>query len=525
MTADGSFGTLVESTNVVKSRSVGPTSMTTGHTVRAVAAASVIAMLLLATAPVSDAATVENTDVRAPSVDFYADVPSSFDMRDHYTVTPVKDQGIYQMCDFFATAACLEQLLLLEGYGERDLSELFIAGSVFTGYGEPSGDGGDEMWTTVYPSDYIFGSYSWLSALCLIDWRSAPIADGLAPVTDFTQDYVSDPGLLSEAIARITGFKVLDPQVDADAVKSMIMAGYAGSMMIDASGYTVMNGEMTCNVPWDSAINHTVAVVGWDDDYPKENFYLQPESDGAWLVKNSFGTSFGTYDGDGYMWVSYESFIAPIVLFYDSCEPASDSRHLYSYDHGSSIGSDMAFEGSATAANVFTATADQVLDAVSFTTFSMSDATYSVQVYVDLRDPSDPTSGTPALGAPVTGEIWAAGAYMVDLGTEVDLEEGVTFSVVVTFEGDGTVYVPLDTDEDEVLMGVPEYYCRPVASAGESFVLSDDGWVDVSADGTTNVRIKAYATDSDDGTSMIGAAVAVAVVAIVAAIAWLAPRR
>lgn len=37
--------------------------------------------------------------------------------------------------------------------------------------------------------------------------------------------------------------------------------------------------------------NHAVTVVGWDDDYSKENFLEghQPEHDGAWIVKNSWG--------------------------------------------------------------------------------------------------------------------------------------------------------------------------------------------------------------------------------------------
>ena len=38
--------------------------------------------------------------------------------------------------------------------------------------------------------------------------------------------------------------------------------------------------------------NHEVCIVGWDDNYPKSNFKTQPSGDGAWLAKNSYGTSF-----------------------------------------------------------------------------------------------------------------------------------------------------------------------------------------------------------------------------------------
>lgn len=42
----------------------------------------------------------------------------------------------------------------------------------------------------------------------------------------------------------------------------------------------------------DKIPNHAVCIVGWDDSYPKENFnegHL-PEGDGAWIVKNSWGS-------------------------------------------------------------------------------------------------------------------------------------------------------------------------------------------------------------------------------------------
>lgn len=489
-----------------------------------IAAVVLVAVMILAVAiPISEAAAVDSDKVEAPDTGLSAPLPSSYDLRDHYDVTPVKDQLEYGTCTQFATMSSLEQLLLRDGYGQHDLSELYLAGSQYTGYGAPSGSGGDEFWTVIEPSEQAFGSYSWLTALRLIDWAGGPIEEDLAPYGDREPDYVSDPSLEDEAVAHVTGFRFIDPISDPDTVKAMVMDGYAGIMMLDASGMYPLDGTLTCNVPMDTPINHAVAVVGWDDDYPRDGFYIPAEEDGAWLVKNSMGTSLGIYEGDGYMWVSYGSSIMPGVLFLDDCEDASESRHLYSYDHGLSVGSDMAFDGRATAANVFTATGDQVVDAVSFTTLSMSDVSYTVQVYRDLRDPGDPTSGTPCIFGGIRGSIDAAGAYQIDLGDGVRVSEGETFSVVVSFEGDGTVYVPLDTDEDLYSLGTEECHFRPSANAGESFVMVDGQWTDVSADGSTNVRIKAYANDAEDGDS--GVLAALAVVMIAAVVVALTSRR
>lgn len=52
----------------------------------------------------------------------------------------------------------------------------------------------------------------------------------------------------------------------------------------------------------DETPNHDVVVVGWDDNFPKENFTIQPEGDGAFICKNSWGEEFGD---DGYFYVSY----------------------------------------------------------------------------------------------------------------------------------------------------------------------------------------------------------------------------
>ena len=35
--------------------------------------------------------------------------------------------------------------------------------------------------------------------------------------------------------------------------------------------------------------NHAVSIIGWDDEYSKENFKIKPTIDGAWIVRNSWG--------------------------------------------------------------------------------------------------------------------------------------------------------------------------------------------------------------------------------------------
>ena len=53
---------------------------------------------------------------------------------------------------------------------------------------------------------------------------------------------------------------------------------------------------------------HAIELVGWDDNYDASNFSTSrngsvPQSNGAWLVKNSWGKNNAL---DGYFWISYE---------------------------------------------------------------------------------------------------------------------------------------------------------------------------------------------------------------------------
>ena len=38
-------------------------------------------------------------------------------------------------------------------------------------------------------------------------------------------------------------------------------------------------------------LNHAVVIVGWDDNYDKSNFLQKPKNNGAFLVRNSWGTN------------------------------------------------------------------------------------------------------------------------------------------------------------------------------------------------------------------------------------------
>lgn len=201
--------------------------------------------------------------------------------------------------------------------------------------------------------------------------------------------------------------------------------------------------------------NHAVTLVGWDDDYPKDNFnssangrggnsHNPPEENGAWLVRNSWTAgkaSLGSYYS--YFWISYEdnglNFGTPEVYAFRMQKAASDYNYFYdTLTHGNSY---FTVHGAPIeSANIFQACGntegDEKLESVTvqlFTLDELDDRKYTLDIYTDLTDYSKPDSGKKA--ATVTGVFPAKGLYTIELDEPVELKKGSLFSAVVTMNG------------------------------------------------------------------------------------------
>lgn len=266
--------------------------------------------------------------------------------------------------------------------------------------------------------------------------------------------------------------------------------------------------------------NHEVIIVGWDDNYPAENFGhssagLTPSGDGAWLCRNSYGSDWG--DG-GYFWVSYYDAsvcagsggsISSRVTVLDFAD-ANHYDNNYEYDGAAILhyirdtidgrGVSTLNADSSTRrwyANIFTASAGEsardteLLRAVSTYTYR-ANVPYTVEIYTHLETADSPTSGT--LAATISGTFTHAGYHTVELPEPLTLEQGEMFSVVfrVSMASDNSVFVPGCSTSSV-------WYSVNDSGAGQSFVsLDGNGWVDCqSLSGKPNVRIKAF-TDTQD---------------------------
>lgn len=312
----------------------------------------------------------------------------------------VRNQGGYGTCWAFSTIACMEINLMKKGYGETDLSELqliyFATHSVKDKLGGLTGD--DYVYTDTDINYLMRGGNYEMAVNTLSDWLSAAREES-APYE--TAADVLDTGLSDELayadVAHLQNYRSYNLQ-NMEDVKQAVMdygavgisyyaytySGFASNQYYnaDTAGYYCYDEQTT---------NHAVTVVGWDDDYPAQNFPTAPEGNGAWIVRNSWGSDFGE---DGYFYISYydQSLSGSAVAF--EAEPADNYDNNYQYD-GSAFAM-MTGKQQFKAANVFTAKANEngteQIAAASFEVMAKQ-MDYTVSIYTGLTDVDNPESG------------------------------------------------------------------------------------------------------------------------------------
>lgn len=98
---------------------------------------------------------------------------------------------------------------------------------------------------------------------------------------------------------------------DRDTVKTAVYnyGAAVGNFSYESQYYNYNTGAYCCDfegLTTSQLRGHAITILGWDDDYSRENFNEdhRPDVDGAWLCKNSWGEGWSA-DG-GYFWISYE---------------------------------------------------------------------------------------------------------------------------------------------------------------------------------------------------------------------------
>lgn len=437
--------------------------------------------------------------------------PENYDLRDEGFVSPVRNQNPYGTCWTFAAMASMESTAMklldaesadlaewdLAYYGYVDESQELVAFEDYEATDFNPGTGDPRDWSVNSGGD-DFKAAAILSRWTGPAWETDLPYCGNAP--DGTE---ADAYHLSDVMFLYYDRDTRYAPVSIENVKYTLMnygavsvGVYADSGWSDEENPTPYFNLVTsaAYIPQDNtddlevgSANHAVNIVGWDDNYSRENFAIRPDNDGAWIVRNSWGTNWGD---EGYFYLSYEDAVLDTGAAYVSA-PADNYGHIYQYDPlglCSMYGLD---SETAWMANTFVAEGIQALGAISFYA-STVDTEYEISVFTDVD--GNPTDGSLALHAQ-TGILHMPGYRTVELDDPVLLSAGQTFSVVVKLTTPGYNY-PIAI---EYAMTNPYYNYSGKASAhpGESYISSDGlAWTDTTIqNATANVCLKAFTND------------------------------
>ena len=378
---------------------------------------------------------------------FNGTLPARYNLAENGFVTDVKNQQDSGNCWAFAALASLETCVLKASnktfnFSVENMKNLI---EMYSAYG--------------WKMETNEGGYNGMSMGYLASW--------LGPV-NATLDPFDDKGTLSPLLdseMHIQNIYVLPARTsytDNDAIKEAILK-YGGlyASYYHSAGY--LNSKTNAYYdPYTGNGNHAITVVGWDDNYSKNNFYTAPAGDGAFIVKNSWGSSWGD---NGYFYISYYD----RVLFAVNKDNQAFTyilndtvRYTKNYQYDVAGMTDYLITGKKTVwyQNIYNATGNEAIAAVS--TFFNTTVDYEISIYVN-----------DVLQLTQNGRHEGSGYYTIPLKEYVPVAVGDIFKIVVKLANPQNGYAAVPISEQ---LSTTRCYYAP----GVSY-FSNDGkkWTDL----------------------------------------------
>ncbi len=330
-------------------------------------------------------------------------LPTSYDLREKDRISSIRNQGRYGTCWAFGALTAMESSLLPEERYMFSVDHMSMSNS----FNVTQYDGGE----------YTMGM-AYLAA-----WQG-PVYE----VDDPYGDGVSDDTLT--AVKHVQEMRIIAPK-DLTAIKEAVFK-YGG---VQTSLYSTLQNANSSSRYFNSQTNaycyigtekpnHEVVIIGWDDNYPKENFSVPLEGDGAFICQNSWGSNFGE---NGVFYVSYyDTNIGTHNVVYTRIDDNDNYDNIYQSDLCGWVGKLGYDKESMYGANVYTANADENVVAAAFYA-TAPDTEYKIYIVENFE--GEESFEDKVLVA--EGVVEDAGYYTIDFDEEIPVSSGQKYAVVL----------------------------------------------------------------------------------------------
>ncbi len=226
---------------------------------------------------------------------------TKYDLRELGWVSDVRNQGTMGACWTFGVTGALESALIkslnLTGdarekidFSENNMQDLML---IYSKYGNGNIEGGDYnsaigyllSWFGAFP-----GAYDTYDEL-------GKVSPALTTENDI---HIQDIIIIHNDLSSEANLKIKEAIVKYGSVSSYLLSKATSDGGTPTGYYNEKTNAEYVNIT--TSGNHVISIVGWDDNYSKDNFLITPPGDGAWIVKNSWGSEWGDNE---YMYVSY----------------------------------------------------------------------------------------------------------------------------------------------------------------------------------------------------------------------------
>ena len=263
----------------------------------------------------------------------------SYDARDNNYIGVVENQYDYGTCWSFSGLAAIQANAtknnIKNGNNQYNFSERHMVFSLLSGaYNDAAGKVGKYKTTDInggkvtYVPTYFYNQvgqlleeeYPYLQVMNKINSSDLPAGRQMISIKDFGYENVEDYGACTAANIS----KIKEKIIEYGAVQATMF-------MDEETGFKGIGNDYYKSTLSDSTrVNHGVTIVGWDDTIPGTSFNGTGNRNGAWIIKNSWGS---TWSNDGYFYISYEdNFICKDIAYYGGVSTTSFDNAYHASD-------------------------------------------------------------------------------------------------------------------------------------------------------------------------------------------------